>query len=67
VGVASTVTAVVGGIVSRISLAFRVGAGVLVEIDDGCSVGAFKFVHVKNNVSCHLSVKQNYNDTLNSD
>ena len=62
-GVAPTVTAVVGVIVSRISFASLVGAGVLVEID-GCSVGAFEFVHVKNNVSCHLSVKQNYSATL---
>jgi len=55
VGVAPTVTTVVGEIVSRISLASLVGAGVLDEIDDGCSVGAFEFfVHVKNNVSCHL-------------
>ena len=66
-GVAPTVTAAVGEIVSRISLASLVGAGVLVEIDDGCSVGAFEFVHVKNNLSCHLSVKQNYNATLNTD
>ena len=54
-GVAPTVTAVVGVIVSRISFASLVGAGVLVEIDDGCSVGTFEvFVHVKNSVSCHL-------------